>query len=326
MRQLPRLPSFDEQQSGWVYRQVEYVKSQVYEYEFSELKARELIPTSFEESDHATFVTYYIYNKVGMFSIVSRNARTLPRVDMYAEEVTVEVKTLGGSYGWSTADVRAAIANNTNLNARDARVAREAHLQRENRIAWFGDRRHRLAGMIEHPNSIRVILPADGQGGASSLASKRANPANMIRDLGTIAKASMVVTDGVERPDTMLLNMEDYIACSETQYGDNDTVLTFFLRNNPFISMIDWVPDLAGGGSNGEDAILCYKRDPMKLELVIPLEFTQLMPQEVGLEIEVNCEATCAGIVLYKPLSLAYALVSRRGNAQGPQPQPNPDN
>jgi len=133
----------------------------------------------------------------------------------------------------------------------------------------------------------------------------------MLACLQSMAIASAEASNGVERPDTLLLPMRDWLLCSNTRLPDtNITVLSFFRENNPFITFVDWLPELTGGGPNSNNVYLAYRRDPTKISLEIPMEFRQLPPQEKGLEIVVPCESTCAGVLLYKPLSVAWAEVT----------------
>lgn len=315
---MSRYNSFDNNQSMWIDRQVEAVQARLYEYEYGQYRARELLPTEIDEKPYAKTITYYIYNRIGMFKIISNSGRDLPRIDLYANEVKTDVKTLGASYGWTTADVRAAVHNNVDLDVRKGLIAKETYLATENRIAWRGAPEANIFGLVEHPNAIRVTLPADGEHAGTSLRSKIANPEHMIRDLTTIANASAEVTDGVERANTLLLPMREYNAIANTRYTETKTVLAFFKENNPNLTLIDWIPDLRGASTNGNDVILCYNRDPLKLELVVPMDFTQHPAQEIGLEVVVPCEATCAGVILYKPLSVAYCEVTRPAAEDGP--------
>lgn len=321
------LPSFDEGESEWVERAVEHVQEKLHEYEYPEYRARQLIPSNIDSSPADRKITYDIYNKIGMFKIISTSGRDLPRIDLFAESVSTEAKSLGAKYGWTRADVRLAIKNNSSLGERKGREAREAQLRAENNIAWFGDRKYKLQGLIEYPNSLRVILSnATGTGAAknagNSIVAKRNQPKAQLKVLQAMAMASAVATQGVERPDTLLLPLQDYTIVSETELNDSDTVLSFFRKHNPFITYVDWIPELEKASSNGHNVYLCYKRDPSKLELVVPMEFRSYAPQEVGLDIEVPCESTCAGVIVYKPMSVAWAEVRNEVESTTTDPTP----
>lgn len=310
-RNMLGLTSFDSQESMWLDRQLEYVESEIFEYDYPEYKARTLIPTpDINAAPFAKTVTYRMYNRVGMFKLITASGRDLPRIDLYAQEHTAKVGQLGASYGWTTSDIRASIHNNTNIESFKAQAAREAHLASENRLAWHGDSDANIQGFIGHPNTIRVTLPNDGAGTATSFYSKISTPERIYRDLNTLASASFIVTNGIERANTILLPVRDYGIVSSTKYSETETILQFFLRNNPQITLIDWLPELRGAAANGNDVYMAYNRNPTKLKLSIPMEFTERPPQERGLEVIVPCEATCGGVIIYKPLSVAYCQVS----------------
>lgn len=304
-----RFNNFDSSESRWLAEQVDEVKSELYNIEYGEYRARELIPLDLNTRPHAETITYKTYNRIGMFKIISNAGQDLPKLDSVVKKRTVQVKHIGAEYGWTTNDIRIAMRHGESLDDQEGLMAREAHIATENKIAWHGSVEDGLDGLIEHPNAIEIVLPADGANGGTSLSSKESDAAKMYRDLVTIANTSAHVTNGKERADTLLLPMRCHTAISNAKYTDNETVLSFFLRNNPNIKMVDWLAELSNSSASGDDTYLVYKRDRRKLQLVTPLEFQQRAPQEVGLSINIPCEASCAGVVLHRPLSVAYAVV-----------------
>ena len=329
---MSRFASFDSGESVWVERQVEAVKQEVLHSEYPQYRARDLIPTNIGKYPYAQTWVYSIYDTVGMFKIITADSDDLPNLDVYAKEYTAKVFHLGAKYGWTTSDVRIAARNNYDLTSQKGLHAKESQLHSENKIAWKGSPEHNIYGLVKHPNTIKVTLPNDGKGGGTSLASKVEDPQKMIRDLTTITMASSTVTNTVEIPDTLILPMSEYVACTNTLYSSERSVLKYFLAENPFIKAVDWIPELKNAGSNSSDVILCYKRDKSKLELVSPMEFTQQRPQEINLKINVPCEFSTAGVIVYKPLSIAYAEVSsapkstkKKKTASKKSPEDNPE-
>ena len=51
-------------------------------------------------------------------------------------------------------------------------------------------------------------------------------------------------------PNTVLLPVAQYtlIASTPRSTASDTTILEYFIQNNPFITTVDWVPELAGAG------------------------------------------------------------------------------
>jgi hypothetical protein len=52
--------------------------------------------------------------------------------------------------------------------------------------------------------------------------------------------------------------------------------------------------------------MVCYRKDPNVLELIVPQEFEQFPPQERNLEVVINCHMRCGGVVCYYPLAISF--------------------
>ena len=70
--------------------------------------------------------------------------------------------------------------------------------------------------------------------------------------------------------------------------------------------IINWSKLTNAGAGGSIDRGILYKKDPLKLTLEIPLEFTMLAAQPQGLELVVPCYGRIGGVIIYKPLSLRY--------------------
>jgi hypothetical protein len=85
----------------------------------------------------------------------------------------------------------------------------------------------------------------------------------------------------------------------------SDTILSFFLKTNPFIKAIEPWFHLATAGSSSTRRLMVYKRDPrfVKQHLV---DYRQLAPQAQGLEQVINCYSKHGGVTLYYPKVVRY--------------------
>ena len=172
---------------------------------------------------------------------------------------------------------------------------------------FFGDTRSKLVGFFNAPNSTQVSLPADGAGSSIQFATKTAD--QMLRDLNLLVNTIVESTKEVEIPDTLLLPtvIYDIVATKRIGVDSNNTVLKFFLDTNPYIKDVEPVVKLTGAGAGATNRAIAYHRSDMKLTMEIPMDITSHEPEKRGLEYIVNMESRFAGVLFYKPASIAVA-------------------
>jgi hypothetical protein len=301
--QMTRL---DAGESIFFERELEHVKARVYEVDYPEIKHRKLIPVSTEAPPWVDSITYTQYDKVGLFKIIANYADDLPRVDVKGQQFTAVVRSLGGSYGYNVQEIRASRALGKPLDIRRANTAREAHLRSEQKRAWEGDAAYNLQGFLSNPNTSEVTIPNDGTGTSKLWSTKTAD--QMIRDLNLVANKPFEATFGIETTDTMLLPPGKYSFASTFKVGQdaNMTVLRWFLTNHPTCKNADWINELTGYGAGSTDRMLAYRRDPSKLTQEVPQDFEQFPPEARNLEYTIACHARYGGVLIYKPLSIAW--------------------
>lgn len=299
--------NLDADESIFFARELEFVKTKTFDILFPELKARDLIPVSFEAGPGAESITYQQFNQVGLAKIISNYADDLPRADVAGKEFTSPIKSLATSYGWNLQEIRAAQMAGRPLPQRKANSARRANMTLENSIAWFGDADSGLQGFLSNPNVNTVVLPADGAGASKKFADK--TPDQILRDLNSMATAIHSVSNGVEFPDTLLLPITQYNLIFTTPRAANSdkSIGQWFLENSPHINNVDWLTEIKDSGPAGVSQMVAYRRNPDKVTLEIPQDFEQMPVQERGLEFIVPVHQRCGGVIIYYPLSIAIA-------------------
>jgi len=296
----------DADEAIFFARELEHVKSQTFDIKFPMLKHRSLLPVDFSAGPAAETITYRQFTQLGVAQLIAHYADDLKRADVNAKEFVAKVKSLAMSYGWNLQEVRAAAMTGKPLNARRASAARRGHMIKENDVAWFGDADAELQGFLTNPNIITVVLPADGVGAQTTLASK--TPDQKVRDLNSMATAVHDTSKGVESPDTLLLPIEQFNLIFTDRLPASDiSVGRWFLDNSPHIKQIDWLNELDGTGAGGTDIMVVYRRSADALTLEIPQEFEQLPVQERNLEFIVPTHSRLGGVLIYYPLSIARA-------------------
>jgi len=297
----------DANESAFFTRQLEFVKRKTYDVKYKNLKATSLIPVSTEAPVGADSITFRSFTKVGIAKVVSDYANDFPRVDVYGTESSVKVHSLGNSYGYSIKEIRRSQMAGTNLESRRANTARRAMDELLDDIAWNGKTANNIQGLIDYPGITEYTLPNDGTGTTKTWSTK--TPDQIIRDVSGLTNAVTTTTNGREIPDTCILPLKQYNQISTTRVtgGDTNTVLKFIMDTNPYLDTIEWVQELSGAGAGGLDRIMVYAKDPDHLTLEIPQAFEQFAPQWKGMTAEIPCHMETAGVIVYYPLSIAFA-------------------
>ena len=133
-------------------RELDYIKSKSYDKVYPEFTALNHFPITHEVPEGAETMTYYSYEKTGLAVIISNYATDLPRADAKGEPTTATIKSIGDSYGYSVQDMRASRMAGKSLDTRRADAARYAIDRKTNEIAFAGDKKHKLMGMLSEDN------------------------------------------------------------------------------------------------------------------------------------------------------------------------------
>ncbi len=291
----------DADESIHFSRQLEHVKAKTYDKKFTQLKARQVLPVSFEAGEAAESIKYEQYDQVGMAKIVRDYATDFKAADVKAKEFLSPIKSLGAAYQYSVQEVRASKMSGKPLEQRKANAAKRAIAQAENQIAYFGDADHNLGGFLNNANVPVVVFPHAGAW--SGLTADQ-----ILANLNALANNPISASNGVEVPDTMLVPISIYTLISSTARSSTSdtTILKYFLTNNPFIKSVDWLEEANAAGAGGVPRLVAYRRDPDALTLEIPKDFEQFSVQEKGLAFKVPVHQRIGGVLIYYPLSMAY--------------------
>ena len=312
MREIIKSYNLDANETAFFARELESLKSRSYDIEYPELKATRVIPVSTDAGPGAESITYQQFDSFGMAKIIANYADDLPRADIRGKEFTSPIKSIAVSYGYNFQEIRSAQLVGRPLQQRIANAARLSVEQKINQIAFFGDEETGLKGLLNHENVTRVaVAQGAANGNPTEWVSK--TPSEILKDLNNLANGIVDRTNGVETPNTILMPIDQYTHITSTARSDNSdtTILQYFLTNNPYITTVDTLIELKGGGEGagavdaGSDAMIAYNNSPDKLTLEIPQPFEQFGVQERELEFIVPTHARIGGVIIYYPLSIA---------------------
>jgi len=283
-------------------RQLEYIRPQVFEVEYADIKYPTILPVTAEAGPGAQTFTYRIMDATGDFKLISDAADDLPRADVSQTEKSINIRSFGGSFGYTVQELRAAQMANLSLEQRRASAVRRAYEEKVESVAMFGEGSVSLAGFFN--NATVDVISANKWFSTSAVTAQE-----MLEILNQGVSAIISGSNMKEQPDTILIAYEDYNIISTTRNSDSSdvTVLEYFLRTNPFIRNVEPINQLAAANSSlAKNRMVVYKRDPQKVQLHIPQPLELFPPQQRGLEFIVPAHARVGGVALYYPKSVKY--------------------
>lgn len=285
-------------------RQLEYIRPSVFEIEYTDIKYASVVPVNSEAGPAAASYTYRVFDAQGDFAFIQDKADDLPRADIVVKETTFAYKSIGGSFGYTLQEIRAAQMANLSLEQRRAAAVRRAYEETVNKIAFFGDTGTNLAGMLNNTSVDKYTVQ-------STKWFDQATADEMLEVLNQGVNAIVSGSNMKEQPDTILVPYSVYqkITTTPRSTTSDTTVAQFFLATNPFISNIEPLNELEAsksGGNLSKDRLVFYRRDPMKVEFHLPQPLEFFDPQQRGLEFIVPAHARVGGTALYYPKSMLY--------------------
>lgn len=292
----------DANETALFARQLEEIDVKIYDVEYPEFKGTKLVPVR-AAAEGADYYAYRSRDKVGVAELITNYADDLPTVNMFGKEEKLPIKSFGASYLYSVQDLRAAQMAGWQMESDFGEVAKKAIAARIDETIWFGNSKVGITGLANNPD-VLLVTPTNGSWATQT------DPSKTLDDMLLFEQDAYNASSGIEMPDAMLLPQVRYayIASHPLSKTNPDvTILDYFLKKSQFVKSIeaDWRLNLANAAGNGPRAI-CYKRDPSKLEAIVPFEFKQSAPQLSNLAFKVPCEGRCGGVAIKYPGSVKY--------------------
>lgn len=302
---------FDASESTNFARELLKVRTRVFEVQFPELKAQNFIPKNTECNDTDEQYTYHTMSEYGTTMLGASYTGTAPRADVSSVENAPQgIKPITASYGYDFQEARVSARLGSQLPQRKANAARKAIAQEVNRILTFGDTTRygiTMYGIANLSNTLS-FTPATGAAGSKLWSLK--TPDEILADMFAIATGIVTNSNDVEHPDTLLLPLASYEIVSTRRLGDGSdtTILKHFLAVSQHVKSVEsWSAlDSAPNSEWTGRRMVCYQKNPDKLDYILPVEFEQFPPQMVNMETVTGCHARIGGVVLYAPKSVSY--------------------
>jgi len=300
----PRTGRLDADDTAFLARQIEHVRSTIYERRFPALLARTFLPTATDVPSWASHVVEVQYDSAGRAKVIANGSDDFPRVDVVASESAFKVVSIGDAYGYTLMDLRQALATGTPLQDRKGATARRVIETGIDEILATGqlDTVEQAFGMVGFLNASAVddVAP-DNDPWAS------ATPDEMVADMNKLVDAPSENTNEVFETTDLILSPALFRLVNKTKMGSgtDTTTLEFFKKTNPGVSVHKW-HRCAGAGAEGKDRIVAYHKSPEVIEALVTQEFEQLPPQVRNLETLILCHARCSGVRIHHPMGINY--------------------
>jgi len=290
----------DANETALFARQLEDIDVRLFRKLYPELKGTLVVPVKSNINPGAQFYSYRVYDYAGRAKPISNYADDLPRVDLNAVEHKMALHSWGDAYGYSIQDLRAANMAGLPLENEKAMAARNVLAYELDDVIATGYAPLGITGLLNNP-FVDDVSPDTGNW-ASATAEE------MVADLVKMEVTIITESKGIEKPDTLLLASTHYAKLSTTNMANTETpALDYFLKRSQGVRNVEvWhkleTADVAGTGPR----IVMYKRDPDKLEALVPVEFEVFPPQTKNLAFEVSCHMRAGGVVVRYPGSVRY--------------------
>ena len=283
-------------------RELETILSRSFETQYADIKYQSVLPISTEVAPGSDSYTYRIFDAQGSMKMIADKGSDLPRADVLRKEVTLPVRSLGASFGYTIQETRAAAqVPGMNLEQRRANAVRRAYEEKVQDVAFFGDAPSGMTGMFNSSN-VDKIVPNKWFDNCTT--------DEMLEILNEAATRIVNGSNQKETPNTLLVPYDSVyriISTTARSTTSDTTVMEFFLRTNPFIRSIEPINELSASKSVlSKDTIIAYDRSPEKLQLHIPQTLEFLPPVRTNLEFTIASHARIGGTAIYYPKSVLY--------------------
>jgi hypothetical protein len=291
---------FDAGETAFITRELLAIKSKVYQTEYPNLKAMQLIPMASDVDAYAENIAYQQTDAYGKAKIVANDARDLPRVNSQIGEATTPVKTLAAEYTYSWLDLQRSARSRSPLVVRLANRARQTIAEGIDYVMTLGDALTGLVGFTQVA-AAHVGAAAGVWGSATALA--------MYGDM--IKAVTLIETNtlGIHQASDLLLPVSSYATAQLTPWsttGASDlTVLKFFEINNPGVKVTPWYR-LETAGAGAVKRMVVYDRNADVVEGQLPLDYYEFAPQYQGLALVIPCIARVGGVQARFPKAIEY--------------------
>lgn len=300
---MGRIKMLDAKQSVFFSKQLEHVKTKVYNIEYDDLTYDKVFSVATDVNKGATTIVRRIMDMAGKAKRIAGYAGDLPRVDVTKSEIRNTVITIADSFGYTLDEIDACSMAGENLPTDRAAVARRKIEEEMNDIAWFGDATAGIKGFLNN---------TDIGSGNSLKAFSAMTASEFLAAIIAMQTAVVTATRGKRKPSKLLLDPTEWTRIMTTPRSDtSDTsIASWIVANTPFLKSLEdiiAIPELLDFDGANHKAAAVLDPSAEQCEIDMPRDITFHTEQEDGLEIVVPVSARYAGLSYMYP-SGAYIL------------------
>lgn len=300
-------PNMDAATSAFVIRQLEYLRPGLFETKYPALKGKSLVPINTSMDPGAEQYTITIVTEYGEVKVLKDFAKDLSRVELSTTQKSMGVFSMGISYAYTINEARHAMFAGLPLQTRKAMTARDLMARKLDDILFSGESTTGAKGLVNQTGTESVTVASDGDAGAKTFSSKGAD--KILRDLNAPCSQIVVNSKEIHNPNTMVLPLSVYqfIAGKRVGDGTSETVLSYWLRTNPYgIGSVEQTTKLETAGAGSVTRGIVYEKSPQVLEAIVPVEFEQFAPETHNTEVVTICHMRTGGVAVYYPKAICY--------------------
>ena len=276
------------------------IDNTVYEINRDELKARTIFNVKSDVPEGAETYSYDVIKRSGAAKVLAPGAEDIPLVDADMERHTEQIYSIAAAFRLSVQELRQAQAAGRPVESTKAATARRAVSEKENKIAWTGDKNHNILG-VTNAGGIQT-LAVDQNSAGSSTKWKNKTGREIVADLRK-ARAAVNKLPG-HTADTLVVT-PDNMSELEKEYNQytGQTVLQY-LNSQSWFSRIDFTSDLEGQGEGGENWFLVFDSSPDVVELLIPMDIKRHQQEYKFPNYKIPLEERTGGVIIRYPMAI----------------------
>lgn len=280
------------------------IDKRVYEPHVSELKARSIFSLKTDIPAGAKTYSYDVMTRSGAAKILAPGATDVPLVDADLTEETVKIYSIAAAFNISVQEVREAQMAGRPIEVTKADTVRKAIAEKENQVAFSGDKTHGIKGLTD---SVGIQVYAVPQNEAAKSTKWIEKTGEEIVDDIIEAKSKVDMLNG-HQADTLLLTPEAKKQLQKKVFNEftKQTALQY-IQSEKMFERIETINDLKGKGLASTECFVVLDTSPDVVQLGIPLDIMR-HPQEYAFpNTKVPFEERTTGLIVRYPMAICRA-------------------
>lgn len=302
---------FDAGETMAFTRMLEHVQAEILEEEFPELMLRKLVPLDSSVPAGADTFKWRKREKKGRARWGVNGSDSPPLVTAQYKEEFTRIHRIEIGYQYTVDDLLGAQMAGIPLSSQLGKDARQYVEEFADEKGALGDSARGIGGLLKGEDSYGVAVQTkSGDGYTGQFNDSGATAATMLADLQRFSMSPWLLSKQIAKPSRLIIDTASYARIATTPVSDlqpDTTVLEAFLKSTPFVrEVIPWLwADAADTDNDGPRWVL-YQPTIDVCRLIFPVDYRELPPQPVNFDLKIPAFARFGGVVIEKPLHVAY--------------------